>query len=149
MLIETSRFGTVEIDQEKVVSFSEGVLGFPEHRRYALLQIHDDGLFFWLQSVDDPGLAFVVADPRAFVPDYQAPIRADDVDLLALRDLDDCQVLVIVNKSDSGLTANLLGPLVIGAQSLRGKQLVLSDKRYSTRHRIAAGAAATAVSRTA
>jgi len=107
-------------------------------------------VFFWLQSADDPTLAFVVCDPLAFVPDYQVPIRRDDVEALQLADLTDCQVLVIVNKVGDQLTANLLGPLVIGAHSLLGKQLVLSDKRYSTRHVLMPmPRAATAMSKTA
>lgn len=150
MLIETTRFGPVEVDGDRIITFKDGLLGFPEHRRFALIQTSPDPVFFWLQSVDDPGLAFVVCDPLAFVPDYQVPIRADDVERLELRDLTDCQVLVIVNKVADRLTANLLGPLVIGAHSLLGKQFVLSDKRYSTRHKLmVAEPAPTAVSRTA
>lgn len=136
MLIETTRFGPIEVDETRILQFPEGLLGFPEHRRYALIQTSPDPVFFWLQSVDDAALAFVVCDPLAFVKDYQAPVRRDDLEHLGLTELSDAQVLVIVNKVDGGLTANLLGPLVIGAHSLRGKQLVLSDKRYTTRHRL-------------
>lgn len=136
MLIETSRFGMIEVDETRVIEFRDGLLGFPQHRKFALVQTGADPVFFWLQSVEDPSLAFVVCDPLAFVPDYRAPIRGDDVAALNLRDLSDCQVLVIVNRVDGCLTGNLLGPVVIGAHSLLAKQLVLSDRRYSTRHRL-------------
>lgn len=136
MLIETTRFGTVEIDGTRIIRFPEGVLGFPNHQRFALIETGVDPVFFWLQSVDDPALAFVVCDPLAFVPDYQAPIHQDDVENLNMRHIGDCQVLVIVNKVDGYLTANLMGPLVIGSNSLVGKQLVLGDKRFATRHRL-------------
>ena len=134
MLIETVRFGGIEIDDSRIIEFRDGVLGFPRHKRYALVQTNTDAVFFWLQSVDDPQLAFVVCDPLAFVPDFQCPIKEDDRAALNMRDERDCQVLVIVNKVDGHLTGNLLGPLVIGASSLIGRQMVLSDKRYSTRH---------------
>lgn len=134
MLIETTRFGTVEIDESRIIRFRDGILGFPDRQRFALIQTGNDPLFFWLQSVDDPTLAFVVCDPLPFVPDYQAGVRADDVASLELSDIDDVQVFVIVNKHNGALTANLLGPLVVGAKSLLARQLVLSDKRYSTRH---------------
>jgi flagellar assembly factor FliW len=134
MLIQTTRFGPIEIDGERVITLREGLLGFPDHRRFALIQTGPEPVFFWLQSVDDPALAFVVCDPQAFVPDYQAGIRADDLSSLGMNDVGRAQVLVIVNKVDGCLTANLLGPLVFGADSLLGKQLVLSEKRYSTRH---------------
>lgn len=149
MLIETTRFGQVDIDGSKIITLPDGLLGFPKHRRFALVQTSSDPVFFWLQSVDDPTLAFVVCDPLAFVPDYSVPIRADDVEALGLEDLSDCQVLVIVNKVDGALTANLLGPLVVGAHSLIGKQLVLSDKRYGTRHKLIRTDAQRAVSKTA
>lgn len=134
MLIDTRRFGPVEIDEQRILQFPEGLLGFEHAKRYALIQTSDDPVFFWLQSLDDPALAFVVCDPRAFVPEYQVPIRQADLDALNIGDLNEAQVLVIVNKVGSELTGNLLGPLVIGARSLRGRQLVLSDRRYGTRH---------------
>jgi flagellar assembly factor FliW len=139
MLIKTTRFGDIELDEAKIMEFKEGLLGFPQHRRFAMIQTSPDPAFFWLQAVEDPDLAFVVCDPLVFVPDYQVPIRKDDVEALGLRDLEDCQVLAIVNKVNGDLTANLLGPLVVGTQSMRAKQLVLSDKRYSTRHRLLSG----------
>lgn len=131
------------------MTFQEGLLGFPQQRRFALLQTSPEPVFFWMQSLDDPALAFVVCDPLAFVPDYQVPVRRDDVATLQLDDLADCQVLVIVNKVNGELTGNLLGPLVVGARSLRAKQLVLSDKRYGTRHRLVAADAVPAVARSA
>lgn len=150
MLIETTRFGTVEIDEKRIITMRDGLLGFPNHRHFALIQTGPDPVFFWLQSVEDPALAFVVCDPLAFVPDYQVPVRAEDVRALELEGLDDCQVLVIVNKTEGALTANLLGPIVVGARSLLGRQLVLSDKRYSTRHHLMdLGRAAPALARTA
>ena len=153
MFIETSRFGPVEIDADRIVRFKDGILGFPNRKRFALLQTGPDPVFFWLQSVDEPSLAFVVCDPLAFVPDYQAPVRSDDLDSLGMSCVEDCQVLIIVNKHDGHLTGNLLGPLVIGARSLLGRQLVLADKRYTTRQPLlsleSAAARETAVARSA
>lgn len=134
MLIQTTRFGPVEIDENRIITFEEGLLGFPGQQRFALMQTSDDPVFFWLQCVDEPGLAFVVCDPLAFVPDYQAPIRPDELERLGMESVADGQALIIVNKVDSTLTGNLLGPLVIGARTLKGRQLVLSNRRYSTRH---------------
>ncbi len=136
MLIETSRFGQLEVDDARIIVFADGLLGFPRHQRFALIQTSTDPVFFWLQSVEDPQLAFVVCDPLNFVPDYQASIRNDDLRALGMRDVADSQVLVIVNRVDGFLTANLLGPLVVGATSLKGRQLVLSDRKYTTRHRL-------------
>jgi flagellar assembly factor FliW len=149
MLIETTRFGPIEVDESKIMTFSEGLLGFPGSRRFALVQTSADPVFFWMQSVDDPKLAFVVCDPLVFVPDYQVPVRRDDVERLGLDDLSQSQALVIVNKVNGDLTANLLGPIIVSTCSLQAKQLVLSDKRYSTRHRLMSTEQADAVARTA
>lgn len=149
MLIETTRFGQLEVDGSRIIQFKDGLLGFPNHCRFALIQTSPEPVFFWLQSVEDPGLAFVVCDPVEFVPDYQVPIRQDDLVGLEMGDIADSQVLVIVNKTDGHVTANLLGPLVIGASSLSGRQFVLSDRKYTTRHRLMPLESASAVSKTA
>lgn len=151
MLIQSTRFGQVEIDDSRVMAFPKGLVGFPNSRQFALIQTNEEGVFFWLQSVERTELAFVVCDPRVFVPDYRIPIKSEDLDLIGLAEPSDAQVLVIVNKSDEMLTGNLQGPLVVNAKTLTATQLVLSDKRYTTKHpfiRVGASVPA-AMSRTA
>lgn len=151
MLIQTTRFGTVEVDDLKIINFADGLLGFPRQRRFALIQPAPDAAFYWLQSVEDPGLAFVVADPQQFVPDYEVPLRPEDAAAIGVAATDDFQVLGIVNKVDQTLTMNLLGPIVIGPRTFEARQVVLSDKRYTTRQPILqlATARPAAVARTA
>lgn len=149
MLIQTMRFGPIEVDDGKLMTFPDGLLGFPKHHRFALLQTSPDPALFWLQSVEDPDLAFVVCDPLPFVPDYQVPIRREELETIGLHDAGDSQVLVIVNKVNGVLTGNLLGPLVVNAQTLTARQLVLSDKRYSTRHRLLPASASQTLAKTA
>ena len=76
MQVRTTRFGTVEIAEDRVIHFAKGLLGFGEHKRFCLLEPQEDSAFFWLQSIDDPALAFVVTDPSFFVPEFSVPIRA-------------------------------------------------------------------------
>lgn len=134
MLIETSRFGQLEVNPERLIRFEEGILGFPQQKEYALIQTGEGSGFYWLQSVCTRDLAFVVCDPRLFVADYQVPVKIDDLETIGLSDLKDAQVFVIVNKVDELLTGNLQGPLVVNVTNRHARQLVLSDKRYSTRH---------------
>jgi flagellar assembly factor FliW len=134
MEVRTTRFGVIEIAEDRVITFPAGLLGFPEHRRYCLLQPGDDACFFWLQSLDDPELAFVVTDPTLFVQDYSVPIRGEQMQTLGLPNLDDAQVFVIVNKVEDELTGNLQGPLVINTLDKVGEQLVLAEKKWTTRH---------------
>ncbi len=134
MIIETSRFGGIDVDDQRFLNFPKGLLGFPDDRDYALIQTGENSAFYWMQAVHRPELAFVVCDPRLFVPDYRIGIKNDDLAQIGLSDTSGSQVFVVVNKIDDMLTGNLQGPLVINVATRVGKQLVLSDKRYSTRH---------------
>lgn len=134
MIVETTRFGRIEVDESRLIVFPRGILGFPYQKHYALVQTGKDSAFYWLQSVDRPELAFVVTDPHLFVPDYRVPAKSDDLKQLNLADACEAQVFVIVNKVEGVLTGNLQGPLMINVETRIGKQLVLSDKKYSTRY---------------
>lgn len=136
MNVETTRFGVVDVDEARVLHFAAGLLGFSSYKNYVLLQPDEEGVFFWLQSVEAPELAFVVTDPSMWVEGYEATIRREQTDELGLKSLSDAQVLVIVNKYEHQLTANLQGPLVINGGNHRAMQLVLADKRWTTRHEI-------------
>ena len=133
MEVQTSRFGVIEIAEDRVITFSKGLLGFPSMCRYCLLQPGDDAMFFWLQSLDDPELAFVITDPTMFYPEYAVPIRSEQMETLSLDKLEDAQVFVIVNKVEQQLTGNLQGPLVVNTLERTGEQLILADKRWTTR----------------
>ncbi|MEM6554226.1 MAG: flagellar assembly protein FliW [Planctomycetota bacterium] len=139
MKIDTTRFGEVEVDDARVLSFPKGLLGFPKYRDYVLIESGDKARpneqsnFWWLQSVDLPELAFVVTDPTLFVTTYRVPIHAEQMQGLGLSSIDDAQVFVIVNKRGNVLTGNLQGPLVVNVASRSGEQLVLSDRRFTTR----------------
>jgi flagellar assembly factor FliW len=133
MIVNTSRFGQVEVDDQRVITFPKGLLGFPNYKRYVLIEPGKDTYFFWLQSVDTPDLAFVVTDPSLFVSTYKVPIKAEQMAELGINTPEEAQVLVIVNKRDNVLTGNLQGPLVIQVHSRIGEQLVLSDRRFTTR----------------
>ncbi|HMO24726.1 MAG TPA: flagellar assembly protein FliW [Tepidisphaeraceae bacterium] len=133
MEIVTSRFGTVDVDDQRVISFEKGLLGFPGHTQFALIQTSEENYFFWLQSVDDPNLAFVVTDPSIFFKDYEVPVRDEMADELELADVSGAQVFVICNKVGDWLTGNLLGPLVVNVANRRGIQTVLTEKKWGTR----------------
>lgn len=136
MDVQTTRFGVVDLDEKRIITFPAGLLGFSTYKSFALLQPDDDGVFFWLQSLDSPELAFVVTDPTLWISDYEASLRREQLDELALDNLANAQVFVIVNKYGNALTANLQGPLVINLNNQKGMQLVLADKRWTTRHEI-------------
>lgn len=137
MEISTKRFGVVEIEDDLILDFPDGLLGFSDASRFALIHPSDDSSLLWLQSIDDPNLAFVVADPTDFVPDYTVSTRPEMASDLGLKPetLDqDWQPLVICNRSEGWLTGNMLGPLMIHVESRRGLQVVLTDQKWGTKH---------------
>jgi flagellar assembly factor FliW len=133
MEIQTTRFGLLSIEDERVMTFTRGLLGFPDHSRFALISTGDDNYFFWLQSVDDPNLAFVVADPTVFFKEYDVPIREETATELMMTDTALAQVFVICNKVGDWLTGNLLGPILVNAGNRLATQVVLTEKKWTTR----------------
>ncbi len=133
MEIQTTRFGLLSVDETRVMTFPNGLLGFPQHTSFALIQTGQENYFFWLQSVNDPNLAFVVTDPSIFFKDYDVPIREETQRELQVTDPAAVQTFVICNKVDDWLTGNLLGPLVINVENRLAQQVVLTEKKWGTR----------------
>ena len=135
MQLQTTRFGSVSVDPQHVMTFPQGMLGIGEGgaARFALLQSDDWGPFYWLQSADDPAVAFLVVDPALFFKDYQVLIREETQADLDLADAKDGQIMVICNRAGDWLTGNLLGPLVINTRTHLGQQIVLTEKKWTCR----------------
>ncbi len=133
MEIQTTRFGWMTVDEQRLMTFPRGLLGFPSHKQFALVQTGEENYFFWLQSVDDPNLAFVLTDPSIFFKDYQVPVRDEISSELQLTDPNFLQVFAICNKVGDWLTGNLLGPLVVNSQNRLAMQVVLTEKKWTTR----------------
>ncbi len=143
MKVETTRFGVVEIDEANLVILPDGLLGFEEYRQYCLIQHRPSSGFRWLQSIDDPSLAFVVVDPSEHFNDYEIEIGDSDIQKIQLLNAEDATVLVIVSIRDGGksISANLAAPIVVNSKNLTAAQIVLQDERYETRHAMIAAQA--------
>ena len=138
--VASDRFGDLDIDDDRILTFDEGLLGFPEARRFAMLETNDSGLYFWLQSLDDPALAFLSVVPWPFFPDYEPELTDDAQQALAIDHEEDAIVLCLltVQREESTITANLLGPLVVNSHTRIGRQLVLAESGYPVRAPLAA-----------
>ena len=144
MQIATTRFGALEIQEEQIIHMPSGIIGFPDQRKYVLLEQKKGSPFMWLQSVDNGALAFVLIDPLLFKPDYKVEIGPEDAEDLGLKNGgNEAQIMAIVNILNRGedgkptaITANLLGPIVINPEKKLAKQVVLYGGQYSHRHPI-------------
>jgi flagellar assembly factor FliW len=142
--IETTRFGHVEIDESLIITVPDGILGFEDLKRFIILDhFEKESPFKWLQSIEDPSLAFVITDPLIFVPDYKAKIHKDEISSIRLSDANKAIIVVIVNikRDHSEITINLQGPLVINSEEKLAKQCILRTDDYSVRHVIFSQAA--------
>jgi flagellar assembly factor FliW len=140
--IPTTRFGTLEIREDQIIRVPTGIIGFPEQKRYVLLEHQKDSAFLWFQAVDNEALAFVVMNPLLFQPDYAFELSSEDRQTLEIQNgQGEIQTLAIINMAPRGkderameITANLLGPIVINIQRRLAKQLILDGYPYSHRH---------------
>lgn len=116
-----------------VIELVHPLPGFPEHRRFALVQLDEDGVLCDLRSLDDPDLRFLVASPVPFFPDY-APVVGDDVVAeLEIEDASDVLVLLVLTASTSlaDSTANLRAPVLVNTTTRRAAQVILDDATLS------------------
>ncbi|NLW41411.1 MAG: flagellar assembly protein FliW [Tissierellia bacterium] len=139
MLLHTKHFGKLEIDEEKIIDFPEGILGFEDEKQFIIINSEDEeNPFQWLQSVTNPDLAFVIINPFFVYPNYEIVIPETAQEKLKLKDEKDVAVysIVVVPEDIEKMTANLLGPIIINTREKLGKQVVLDDDRYTTKHYI-------------
>lgn len=136
MNVETTRFGTLEVDESTLISMPGGMLGFEDCKRFLLLQHRAGSNFRWLQSVEEPAVAFVVVDPVTHFANYEVELSDRDVERLHLMDAEDASVVVILTISSGGrdISANLAAPMIINFRERIAAQVVLQSERYSTQH---------------
>ena len=133
MQIQTSRFGTVTISNDDLLLFPEGILGFNDLRNFVLLEDPSDEIFAWLQSCENPGIAFPVLEPELFTTAYSVTLSKSDLEALGLREQTGFRVFTIVTIPEDpiNMTANLKAPLVINVKKRVGRQCVLQDNKLA------------------
>ncbi|MGC8765476.1 MAG: flagellar assembly protein FliW [Brevinematia bacterium] len=133
--IKTKAYGEIQVESDTVIFFKREILGFEGFKYYYLIEMGDLPNFFWLQSKEEPELAFIVINPRLFKPDYVLNIDAADLELLELEDNDELVDFVIVNIPEdiTKMTMNLLGPIVINANKRIAIQAISLSNDYGTK----------------
>lgn len=138
MTIHTSRFGAVSISNEDIIQFPEGLLGFNELRRFVLLDDPADEIFAWLQSCEEPGIAFPILEPELFTTKYNVSLTKHDLESLGLQSKDGTRFFTIVTipQDPTQMTANLKAPIVINVATRTARQCVLQDNSLNIREPI-------------
>ncbi|SFD41935.1 flagellar assembly factor FliW [Bacillus sp. OV194] len=137
MELKTKFHGYIEVKQENVITFEHGIPGFEEENEFVILPFEDTP-FSIMQSVATPGLAFVTADPFMYFPEYDFTLPESVVNELEIKEQQDIFIQVIVTLRDElkESTANLQAPVIINKVKSLGKQVVLDDNQYTSRHLI-------------
>ena len=133
MRIKTSRFGEIDINPERIITMTAPFLGFPDSRSFILRPHKPDSPFMWLQSVDNPELAFVVIQAPVINPDYNPPVPFSVRKELRIKENSAPDVLLILTvpkDKPNEMTANLLGPVVINTEEKLARQLLLDPGTF-------------------
>ncbi len=130
MKINTRIFGEVDIADEKIVTFPQGIIGFPDLNRFTLIFDEEKGVnagIRWLQSIDEPNFAMPVMDPLFVKTDYNPQVEDAIFDTIGGIDNDEVLVLVTVTvpKEIKKMTVNLKGPIIINAVTRKAIQVIV------------------------
>ena len=134
MKLTTRIFGEVEIDDNKIISFPNGIIGFPDLKQFVLMFDEEKGTdtIKWLQSIDEPTFAMPVMDPLIVCPDYKPEVDSNTVDLIGELSNDDLLILVTVTVPHDlkQMTVNLMGPFIINVKECKAVQTIVDNDDY-------------------
>ena len=137
MKINTKAFGEIEIDDKQKVIIPQGLFGFEDYTEYVLFDAEHEP-FYWLQSVQETEIAFIVINPFLFRKDYEANVTNEELAEIGITSAENALVFVIVTIPQDGgnMTANLQGPVIINKDNMTAMQAILSDSKWKTKHDI-------------
>lgn len=134
-----TKLGTLQINEDEIIHFPVGILGFSEYHRYVVVE-QDNSVFSFLQSLDEPDLSFVIIMPELVRSDYAVHLSAEEINLLEISSPEDGKVygIVTIPENVAEMTVNLQAPVVINTKNLVGAQLVIQGDEYHTKHNVLA-----------
>ncbi len=138
MKINTTRFGEIDITDDKIIHFKDGVPGFENCKRFALITTEETDPFLWLQAFEETDISLAVINPFRLFPDYAPSVSSELLnDIGAPQDEDILLLTVAVIPRDfTRMTTNLVSPILINAKENIGKQIILENSEYQIRQNI-------------
>ncbi len=140
MKIGTKYFGNIEIGEEKIIHFENGVLGFEDYKDYTILYDNEKekSFFSWLQSTEESSLAFPIVNPFNVVESYNPQINDDMLELIGgISDEDTVVFLMATIPEDvKQASVNMKAPLIINASSRKGVQVIAEGQEYEIKHKL-------------
>lgn len=138
MIINSTRFGELDVAEEQLFEFAYGIPGFPDEKTFVLIPHDEESPFSYLQSTTEANLTFLLADPYAFFKDYEFVLEDEIVRELNLsqENLPLVFLIATVKEKITKMTVNLLAPLVMNGLDRTGRQVILDKPEYSIRHQL-------------
>jgi flagellar assembly factor FliW len=145
--LKTELFGDLELSEDAVVVFPDGIIGFPQYNKFTIFELPDYQPFFGMQCVDDSQLSFVLVDPRMVIDNYRVVLSDLDIQELGGINIEELAVFafVVLHSDPKNVTANLQGPIVINPAAKIGKQIIMANEQYQLKHHLYADASSKAV----
>ncbi len=134
--LNTKPFGQIEVDESQEIYFPDGLFGFENYKKFYLLE-NPDSPFVWLQSSEDPDLAFIMIQPLQFKSDYKLKVSKEDLKSIGIEseeeEILDFAIVTVPPDNPAGMTANLQGPVIINVKKKLGKQAISLIDDYPVR----------------
>ncbi len=136
IVVNNSQFGTLNIDEDKIINFPQGILGFEDIKRYVILVFEEYEPFQFLVAVDDPEITFSIVSPLLVTEKYLPEITKDNVAVIGdFADEDLIMYAIVTIKEDKKkVTANLKGPIIINQKNKIAQQIIIEEEEYSMEH---------------
>ena len=137
--VNTLRFGDIEVDEKKIVHFDEGIPAFEDEHEFLIVPYDEESPYVFLQSLNTPDLAFLMTSPFVFFNDYQFEIDDDTLNRLGIISQDQLLIYTLISipgNSIENMTTNLMAPIVINAETMSARQVILEKSGYTTKHRL-------------
>lgn len=140
MQINAGDLGMVDVNEEDIITFDKGLIGLHDLKKFVILKGDDQGVFHWLQSVDEPSRRFVLMEVSRFIGNYN-PLKDDEViEELApydnISELSIYNVTVIPETNFFDMTVNLKAPIIINNAAKKGFQYVSDNEKFPIRYYI-------------
>ncbi len=137
MLLNTKHFGEININEEQIITFVDGIPGFESLTKYSIIQTQEpDSAFCWMQSIENAELAFALVNPFMIKADYEFELTQEKLDMLNIRAPEEVVVyaIVVIPEDVSKASMNLKAPIIINSTTKKGAQIIIDNSKYEIRN---------------
>lgn len=138
LIVQSAMYGELKVREDEIVTLVQGMPGFEGYTRFAVIRLEEEGPFRVLQSLEDPDISFIIANPYYFFADYDIGLTEAVQEELSIQRTEEVEVwsVVTANEHIKDATINLMAPLIVNGAKRVGKQVILHESGYRVRQRL-------------